>query len=91
MLIVLSQSLVNKLGIIVLSAFLLSKSTFFKRYILKKKLTLRDKILFSDMGIDPDGPTFMEVVEDGIKIYRNKPQAYNKKRLEDLKVRSKVS
>jgi two-component system sensor histidine kinase LytS len=47
MLIELSQSLVNKLGIIVLSAFLLSKSTFFKRYILKKKLTLRDKILFS--------------------------------------------
>ncbi|VDN46187.1 Histidine kinase (fragment) [Petrocella atlantisensis] len=47
MLIELSQSLINKLGIIVLSAFLLSKSTFFKRYILKKKLTLRDKVLFS--------------------------------------------
>ncbi|PKM68153.1 MAG: histidine kinase [Firmicutes bacterium HGW-Firmicutes-2] len=47
MLIELSQSLINKLGIIVLSAFLLSKSTFFKRYILKKKLTLGDKILFS--------------------------------------------
>lgn len=47
MLLELSQSLINKLGIIVLSAFMLSKSKFFKRYILKEKLTLRDKILFS--------------------------------------------
>lgn len=47
MLLELSQSLINKLGIIVLSAFMLSKSKFFKRYILKEKLTLKDKILFS--------------------------------------------
>lgn len=43
----LSQSLINKLGIIVLSAFMLSKTKYFKRYILKEKLTLQDKITFS--------------------------------------------
>ncbi|PKM52106.1 MAG: histidine kinase [Firmicutes bacterium HGW-Firmicutes-7] len=47
MLIELTHSLINKLGIIVLSAFMLSKSKLFKRYILKEKLTLRDKIIFS--------------------------------------------
>lgn len=47
MLLELSQNLINKLGIIVLSAFMLSRSKFFKRYIIKEKLTLRDKLLFS--------------------------------------------
>ncbi|WP_083258595.1 sensor histidine kinase [Cellulosilyticum sp. I15G10I2] len=47
MLIELSQNLFNKLGIIVLAAFMLSKSDFFKHYLLKEKLALRDKLLFS--------------------------------------------
>jgi two-component system sensor histidine kinase LytS len=47
MLVELSQNLMNKLGIIVLAAFMLSKSDFFKDYLLKEKLTLKGKILFS--------------------------------------------
>ncbi|MDF2596067.1 MAG: Histidine kinase, partial [Clostridia bacterium] len=47
MLVELSQNLMNKLGIIVLAAFVLSKSDFFKDYLLKEKLTLKGKILFS--------------------------------------------
>ncbi len=47
MLVELSQNLFNKLGIIVLAAFMLSKSDFFKHYLLKEKLTLKDKLLFS--------------------------------------------
>ena len=47
MLLELSRNLVDKLGIIVLSAFIVSKSKFFKHYLLKERLTLQDKILFS--------------------------------------------
>ncbi|PKM55405.1 MAG: hypothetical protein CVV00_03835 [Firmicutes bacterium HGW-Firmicutes-5] len=36
--------------------------------------------LLEEMGIDPDGPMFIEVVDEGIKIHRNKPKAYKKKK-----------
>lgn len=47
MLLILLEGLLNKLGIIVVFVFLLSKSNFFKRYVLKEKLSLYDKIFFS--------------------------------------------
>ncbi|MCG8482603.1 MAG: histidine kinase [Clostridia bacterium] len=43
----LSRSLFNKLGIIILIAFLLSRSTIIKRYLLKSEMSVKDKITFS--------------------------------------------
>ncbi len=47
MLIELFQNLFNKLGFIILAAFILSRSSFIKGYILKNRLSLKDKIIFS--------------------------------------------
>lgn len=47
MLLVLLEGLLNKLGVIVVFVFLLTKSNLFKKYILKEKLSLYDKIFFS--------------------------------------------
>jgi len=47
MVVELFQNLFNKLGFIILAAFLLSRSSFIKGYILKKRLSLKDKIIFS--------------------------------------------
>ncbi len=47
MLLELMRSLFNKLGIIILIAFLLSRSKLIKRYLLKSDLSLNDKIIFS--------------------------------------------
>ncbi len=41
------RSLFNKLGIIILIAFLLSRSNIIKRYLLKSELSLKDKISFA--------------------------------------------
>lgn len=47
MLLELLRSLFNKLGIIVLFAFFLSKSNFIKGYLIKTKTSLKEKIMFS--------------------------------------------
>lgn len=47
MLLDLLQSLFNKLGIIVLAAFFLSRSNFMKGYLTKEKMSLFDKVIFS--------------------------------------------
>ena len=47
MLLDLLRSLFNKLGIIVLFAFFISRSNFIKGYLLKTKTSIRDKVVFS--------------------------------------------
>lgn len=47
MLLELLRSLFNKLGIIVLIAFMLSRSSMIKGYLLKAKMSLHDKIVFA--------------------------------------------
>lgn len=47
MLLELSRNLFNKLGIIILIAFLLSRSTIIKRYLLKSEMSIKDKVTFS--------------------------------------------
>ena len=47
MLLDLLRSLFNKLGLIVLVAFFLSRSGFIKGYLIKEKMSLMDKIVFS--------------------------------------------
>jgi two-component system sensor histidine kinase LytS len=47
MLIELIKDMFNKLGIIVLIAFFMSRSNFIKFYLSKKKLTYREKVIFS--------------------------------------------
>lgn len=48
MLLELSRLLFNRLGIIVLFAFLITKLDIFKNYIVKEKLNISDQVLFVD-------------------------------------------
>lgn len=47
MLVELLMDLFNKLGIIVIGAFILSKTSFFKKYVIKDKISVKAKIIFS--------------------------------------------
>ncbi|WP_105614067.1 sensor histidine kinase [Vallitalea okinawensis] len=73
MILVILKGLLNQLGIIVLAAFILSRSRFFKNYILKENLTLYDKVLFAVVfGLVGIGGTYAGVpINDAIANSRS--------------------